>query len=244
MVLASSNFFRYPLIFGIKTQNGATFSLLFYPTKYLEPFFAQGNSSDITILSIFTSPVVTAFFRRMKLVSILISPNFRKFLPILYSYQEKKYSFKCARKLHITLLIFCSQWHTFYSTSASEKLSTLSLITLVTTSTSTLSNASFSFFLEHIVGMIFLFFYAFFLFFSCSDILFAFFSILFYLFSLLFGYILILISTVLSFLIFLPQAMPCINDFFVASLCFLHNTIYLFLGSFLCFFHCTFVDAS
>ena len=69
MVLASSNFFRYPLIFGIKTQNGATFSLLFYPTKYLEPFFAQGNSSDITIVSIFTSPVVTAFFRRMKLVS-------------------------------------------------------------------------------------------------------------------------------------------------------------------------------
>ena len=164
--LASSNFFRYPLIFGIKTQNGATFSLLFYPTKYLEPFFAQGNSSDITILSIFTSPIVTAFFRRRKLVSqFQISPNFRKFLPILYSYQEKKYSFKCASKLHITLLIFCSQWHTFYPTSASEKLSSLSLITLVTTSTSTLSNASFSFFLEHIVGMIFYSFTHFFFFF-------------------------------------------------------------------------------
>ena len=39
MVLASSKFFTYPLIFGSKTHNCVTSLLYLKPTKYSRPYF-------------------------------------------------------------------------------------------------------------------------------------------------------------------------------------------------------------
>ena len=51
--LASLKFCTHPLTFGDKTHNSVKTSIFCNPIKQIGPFFAQRNSSNITILSIF-----------------------------------------------------------------------------------------------------------------------------------------------------------------------------------------------
>ena len=90
--------------FGSNTNDWATSSLFLQLKKYLKPLFAQGNFSDMTVLSVFTSYIWIALWEEWNLhFPISESPNFRNFFCSFYIHTIERNIFLIIMSLNFSI---------------------------------------------------------------------------------------------------------------------------------------------